>query len=430
MKKSVLIFSMLLLCQFTFPAQDSILNSLLKQRDDAFMLLKAHRDTITIRTWVNVVTLNGRMSSVIKADSLVIDHSMKLLSTEVPDDKSLGDTIIKLQSRIKYLKANPPKNTKFLTPLDYTILFAFSFILLILGITALILLRKVRAQKQLASDHEEKYISESKAREDYEKRLEDISYSLSEITTEREKTLEEIENINRALLREKQQKSFYSDQYEALSLELNNLKQAHEKTLKDIQEAEFRLSVSPASTTDLITENNLLNSEIIQLKDKLQQLITGQELLKNELAEAQKAKESLIQSSSNTIDYQKLTNNLEDLTQKFETVSSQVAKSTKEAETLRNAHTVNMSTIASLQQRLELSDKALELAKTENRDLKEETKNIMVLRREIEQLNQEVKRWKESNEENAVQLKQEIRLRKNIEKDIQKIVGRFDNPQT
>jgi hypothetical protein len=52
-----------------------------------------------------------------------------------------------------------------------------------------------------------------------------------------------------------------------------------------------------------------------------------------------------------------------------------------------------------------------------------------VLRKEIETLNQEVIRWKEASEENAQQLKQEVKLRKNIERDIQKIVGRFDSGQ-
>jgi chromosome segregation ATPase len=120
---------------------------------------------------------------------------------------------------------------------------------------------------------------------------------------------------------------------------------------------------------------------------------------------------------------------MDTLSQKLESTSQQLSKTLNEAETLRNAHTVNMSTIASMQQRLEASDKLLEKTRNECSNLKEDSKNLIVLRKEIETLNQEVIRWKEASEENAQQLKQEVKLRKNIERDIQKIVGRFDSGQ-
>lgn len=428
MKRLFFLLSALFIGIQLFSNSDSLLALYGKQREEAYLALKAHRDTITIRTWVNVVSLNGRMSEMLKADSLVIQRYNALMQAKDPGSNLL-DTIQMLNRKLAQQKAKPRQAASSISTLEYVLLFICSSLLLLLGIAALVLLRKSRQHKQQMLAGIEKFDAESKARDEYEKKLEDISLSLTELTLDREKTSAEIENLNNALLKERQQKAFYSKQYEALSIEMTELKQAHEKVLKEKQEAEFRHSVTPATNTDLITENNLLNSEIVQLKS----MINGLQLQNTEYAEkltaAEKAREAAVTASSKMQDYQKLSLEMDTLSQKFENTSQQLTKTLNEAETLRNAHTVNMSTIASMQQRLEAADKLLEKMRNECNNLREDSKSLNVLRKEIETLNQEVIRWKETAEENAQQLKQEIKLRKNIERDIQKIVGRFDSSQ-
>lgn len=428
MKKFFFLLSFLFIGIQVFSNTDSLLASYIKQREEAFLALKAHRDTITIRTWVNVVSLNGRMSEMLKADSLVIQQYASIFQAQ-ENGSGLLDTIQMLNRKLAQAKAKPSQPTPSISTLEYVLLFVCSTLLLLLGIITLVLMRKTRTHQQQVQDSHEKFDAESKAREEYEKKLEDISNSLTEITLDREKTIAEIENINNALLKERQQKAFYSKQYEALSIEMAELKQAHEKALKDKQEVEFRLSVTPATNTDLITENNLLNSEIVQLKSKIELLHAQNTENAEKLLASEKAREAAIAASAKVEDYQKLSLEMDNLSQKLESTSQQLSKTLNEAETLRNAHTVNMSTIASMQQRLEAADKLLEKTRNECDNLKEDSKNLNVLRKEIETLNQEVIRWKEAFEENAQQLKQEIKLRKSIERDIQKIVGRFDSGQ-
>lgn len=428
MKKFFFLLSLLFIGIQVFSNTDSLLASYIKQREEACLALKAHRDTITIRTWVNVVSLNGRMSEMLKADSLVIQQYATIFQAQ-ENGSSLLDTIQMLNRKLALAKAKPSQPTPSISTLTYVLLFVCSSLLLLLGITTLVLMRKTRTHQQQVQDSHEKFDAESKAREEYEKKLEDISNSLTEITLDREKTIAEIENINNALLKERQQKAFYSKQYEALSIEMAELKQVHEKALKDKQEAEFRLSVTPATNTDLITENNLLNSEIVQLKSKIELLQAQNTENTEKLLASEKAREAAIAASAKVEEYQKLSLEMDNLSQKLESTSQQLLKTLNEAETLRNAHTVNMSTIASMQQRLEAADKLLEKTRNECNNLKEDSKNLIVLRKEIETLNQEVIRWKEASEENAQQLKQEIKLRKSIERDIQKIVGRFDAGQ-
>ena len=129
MKKTALLLFLCIPFLISLPAQNTDRNELLLSQQEAYQAYRKHRDTITVRTWTNVVTLNGLLEQLVRADSLLIAANPGSLSasSDTVMEKQLLDTIARLKGRIEYMKLAPPRNTQFLTPKDYLLLFGISF---------------------------------------------------------------------------------------------------------------------------------------------------------------------------------------------------------------------------------------------------------------------------------------------------------------
>lgn len=71
MKKHL--FSSILCFTFIFCASAIFAQGTLNQRDQAFQDYKAHKDTISVRTWLNMVTLAEKLETLVLLDNVLLD---------------------------------------------------------------------------------------------------------------------------------------------------------------------------------------------------------------------------------------------------------------------------------------------------------------------------------------------------------------------
>ncbi len=436
MVKYILSFSVIILLTFSGYTQNPSIDELLLKREKDYSAMQAHRDTIKVRTWVNVVTLNGLMEKVIRTDSLLVAACLDELS-KAPDmasEKQLIDTIARLKGRIEYLKMAPPKNVKFLTPKDYLILLGLSFTLLVAGIIALFMLRRVKKANLNARESREELESARSQHEAYEKKLEEISATLADFTGEREKTLAQISELNKALINEKQQLAAYREQYEALLREKDNLKNELEKARLEMAQPSQQ---SPASalSPELITENNLLKSENMQARQRINELEETIETLKQSGQAADKtdaSPENEVPAARADAESHKLKSELQkseqtqfQLHDKIKDLDEKVKSLSREKDHLRSERDITMETVKTLRDKLEQNETALYKAKEESKKLGEELAGKTSQKVQIETLHAEISRWQNENEQLRKEIAREIKLRRDIEEDVRKIFSRF-----
>jgi septal ring factor EnvC (AmiA/AmiB activator) len=444
MVRNIIALSVMLLLTLSAQTQNPSIDELLLSREKEFQIMKSHRDTIKVRTWVNVVTLNGLMEKVIRIDSLLIAACLDELS-KVPGqatESQLIDTIARLKGRIEYLKMAPPKNAKFLTPKDYLILLVLSFTLFLVGIFALLLLRRLKKANLSARESREELESARSRHETYEKKLEDISYTLSDFTDEHEKTLAQISELNKALISEKQQLASYREQYDAMSKEKENLKAELEKIRQDMANQAVHAQV-PAFSPELITENNLLKSENMQARQRINELEETIDKLKSSGPDGStpgnKAlnNENEVQSSRMDAETHKLKSELQKSEQtqfqmqdKIKDLDDRVKALSKEKDHLRSERDITMETVKTLRDKLEQKETALFKAKEDSNKLEEAISGKLIQKEQIETLHAEIRRWQSENELLKKEIAQEIKLRRDIEEDVRKIFSRLGSSST
>jgi len=439
MVRNIIALSVMLLLTLSAQTQNPSIDELLLSREKEFQIMKSHRDTIKVRTWVNVVTLNGLMEKVIRTDSLLIAACLDELS-KVPDqaaESQLIDTIARLKGRIEYLKMAPPKNAKFLTPKDYLILLILSFTLFLVGIFALLLQRRLKKANLSARESREELESARSRHETYEKKLEDISYTLSDFTDEREKTLAQISELNKALISEKQQLAAYREQYDAMSKEKENLKAELERIRQDVANQAVHAQV-PAFSPELITENNLLKSENMQARQRINELEETIDKLKSSGPDRSTPgnialnNENEVQSSRMDAETHKLKSELQKSEQtqfqmqdKIKDLDDRVKALSKEKDHLRSERDITMETVKTLRDKLEQKETALFKAKEDSNKLEEALSGKLIQKEQIETLHAEIRRWQSENELLKKEIAQEIKLRRDIEEDVRKIFSRL-----
>lgn len=275
-------------------AQDSVMMARQNERKILLTQFQAHKDTMTIRTFVNVVALNGKMESLIKADSALLEYYNKRLY-ELSDRLALEDTIQNLKAKIKDLRIIQKSSNIMPAPLSLIFLLVV-FALFILGLIAYVfVLRRKRKVIKVEDESDEQDLNYDVVIANYDRKLEEISKALSDITREREKTLTEMESLNKALISEKQQSISFSEQYERLSEQYRELQRKvnESNALNDVpSDAKNNLQIKHLEEKYL-AELKLKGYEIETLKAQIQKSKTASEQLeldyqsKLEIAEKQ-----------------------------------------------------------------------------------------------------------------------------------------------
>ena len=432
MTKKILILPFLFLGSFFYSqAQDSIINQLLRTRQKDYSNYIQQRDSIKVRTWEKVVMLNGLAARVIQSDSILIAACLEQLAAGIPSvrEQQLLDTITHLKGRIEYMKqSSSPEND--LSPRDYVILLGVSLILILLGIFALILLRKLQKANKSGLKTKEELETFQNTQLEYENKLEEINDELARIYNEREQLLQQITELNRALISEKQNNNQLKDCLETIS----NEKQEMQNEMKRLKEKAEKYQNLPDESTinEIITENNLLKSENIQLKQQILELQENIEQLKSELLKVTESSDELLRKSLEEREQkykmelqnaQQIQLQLED---KVKEIEERLKNILEEKDILVSEHNFVMESLSSMCDELERSKAQLQSVETEKISLEEQLVNLSPLPQQIDALNAEIIRWQNENEELKQQIAREIKLRKEIESDIQKIFNRLE----
>ncbi|HNQ60064.1 MAG TPA: hypothetical protein PK028_06665 [Bacteroidales bacterium] len=432
MTKKILILPFLFLGSFFYSqAQDSIINQLLRTRQKDYSNYIQQRDSIKVRTWEKVVMLNGLAARVIQSDSILIAACLEQLAAGIPSvrEQQLLDTITHLKGRIEYMKqSSSPEND--LSPRDYVILLGVSLILILLGIFALILLRKLQKANKSGLKTKEELETFQNTQLEYENKLEEINDELARIYNEREQLLQQITELNRALISEKQNNNQLKDCLETIS----NEKQEMQNEMKRLKEKAEKYQNLPDESTinEIITENNLLKSENIQLKQQILELQENIEQLKSELLKVTESSDELLRKSLEEREQkykmelqnaQQIQLQLED---KIKEIEERLKNILEEKDILVSEHNFVMESLSSMCDELERSKAQLQSVETEKISLEEQLVNLSPLPQQIDALNAEIIRWQNENEELKQQIAREIKLRKEIESDIQKIFNRLE----
>ena len=432
MTKKILILPFLFLGSFFYSqAQDSIINQLLRTRQKDYSNYIQQRDSIKVRTWEKVVMLNGLAARVIQSDSILIAACLEQLAAGILSvrEQQLLDTITHLKGRIEYMKqSSSPEND--LSPRDYVILLGVSLILILLGIFALILLRKLQKANKSGLKTKEELETFQNTQLEYENKLEEINDELARIYNEREQLLQQITELNRALISEKQNNNQLKDCLETIS----NEKQEMQNEMKRLKEKAEKYQNLPDESTinEIITENNLLKSENIQLKQQILELQENIEQLKSELLKVTESSDELLRKSLEEREQkykmelqnaQQIQLQLED---KIKEIEERLKNILEEKDILVSEHNFVMESLSSMCDELERSKAQLQSVETEKISLEEQLVNLSPLPQQIDALNAEIIRWQNENEELKQQIAREIKLRKEIESDIQKIFNRLE----
>jgi len=432
MTKKILIFSFLLIgLFFNSQAQDSLINQLLKNRERDYLNYIHQRDSIKVRTWEKVVMLNGLAAKLIQSDSILIAACLDQLASGIPStrEQQLLDTITRLKGRIDYLKLSSASK-KDLSPRDYVILLAVSFILILLGIFALVLLRKLQKANRTEQKTKEELATFKNSQIDYEKKLEQINIELTQIYQEREELLKQITELNRALIAEKQ----YSSQLKVQLEREFNEKQDIQNQLNELTEQAIRLQNLPDEGTinEMLTENNLLKSENIQLKQKMIELQDKLSQINSELEMTSVASNEILTKAIEEreqkfrMELQKFQQTQLQLEDRIKETEEKLKKLGEEKDMLSAERNYAMESLASMSDEFERTKSQLQQLQSEKSELEEQIASLSALTQQIDLLNAEIIRWHNENEELQQQLAREIKLRKEIESDIQKIFSRLE----
>jgi chromosome segregation ATPase len=181
-------------------------------------------------------------------------------------------------------------------------------------------------------------------------------------------------------------------------------------------------------STELITENNLLKSENMQAKQTILRLEDEVKRLKKALEELP-ATASADQEGENIQKYrlelQKAQQLLIQTQDKLREADERNKFLISEKDRLTAELNISMQSIKNLRDRLENIDSELIRIKQEKQLLEQKLETATGSNAQIESLNAEILRWKSENETLQQQLAHEMKIRKDIESDIQKLLGRI-----
>jgi len=265
MKTNVLIL-FFFVSSLALTGQESF-NSLQIKRDSLLESYFAHRDTVTVRTWVNVITSNKFLEEIVITDSILLSGkstSVKKAYQMINDLQEELDQITKenqeLQAQSKIMKHNTSfENTTFLFSILVAVLFLILFVILFFGYTGA---RKTAAIRDKESRN---YLTKlNEARNEIEKMHtteSDLAHKLNILVAEHHGKLKVILN----------EKSAIEDGKLLLENQLLEVKKACDHEVMKRMETESELIL--AQQYDRL-KNNAANEQqrIIELEDKIRLL--------------------------------------------------------------------------------------------------------------------------------------------------------------
>jgi len=246
--------------------QESI-NTIQLKRDSLLEAYFAHRDTVTVRTWVNVITSNKFLEEIRRTDSILLSGKNASVEKTYQMVNDLQDEVDKLtrenqdiQVQSKILKHNTSfENTTFLFSILVAVIFLILFVILFFGYTG------ARRKAAIRDEESRNYLAElNDARDEIEKMQTtegDLAHKLNLLESGHHEKM-------RLLLKEK---SAIEDGKVLLENQLIEVKKAYDHEVMKRMETESEL-VSAQQQGRL--GNSAVNEQqrIIELEEKIRLL--------------------------------------------------------------------------------------------------------------------------------------------------------------
>ncbi len=265
MKTNVLILiffiSSLVLC-----GQEAF-NTLQNSRDSLLKAYFSHRDTVTVRTWVNVITSNKFLEEIRRTDSILLSGKNPSVEKTYQMVNDLQEELDKLtrenqelqaQSRIKQHNTSF-KNTTFLFSVLVAVIFLILFVILFFGYSG------ARRKAAIRDEESRNYLAElNDAREEIEKMQTtetDMAHRLNLLEAEYHEKFELLFN----------EKSAIEDGKLLLENQLIEVKKAYDHELMKRMETESELVLSQQKgrlNPDVVNEQQ----GMIELEEKIRLL--------------------------------------------------------------------------------------------------------------------------------------------------------------
>jgi len=270
----------------------------LTQRDENARSYRMIRDTMSSNSWSNLMRLVHHLQRVSSADSVILMEYADLYTTGIVQAASMQ---IKLDSLGLAAQKKTIKSEKSGFSVINLVILGLAAVFAALGGYLYLLSGKNKHKNSTTPSAREEELKNENL--EYESKLAEISQVLSELTTEREKTASEIDDLTKTLQRERHQRTTYAEHYEKLNNEYNHLKVNLETLLKE--NAELKASVGKAAADN---QNEPDNESFISEIEALHALLTASNEEKKQLVqkldEVQSALEALRHEEGDTSENQ------------------------------------------------------------------------------------------------------------------------------
>jgi hypothetical protein len=272
MNKQLLLFTSLFLLIVTTLFSQVNNKELLQLRDKNFGAYKTFKDTMTIRTWVNMVELSKRLESVVEVDNILIDSLLKQKTVKLLPAQSEGIRYLNLKKsnselikeyaivsgRMDYYKASSKL---------YGIGFALTgLVLLIVSMSYFLYVRKI---KEVIKQNKTHHKTVLKLKQAHQTEVLSFKSELDACKVEVEKLNEEKIMLENSATEMKKSFEVLKSKQETLVQEENTVtetKLINEDELVDIRQ---ELTALSAEVSNVISEKQLLEDKLTKATEEL-----------------------------------------------------------------------------------------------------------------------------------------------------------------
>lgn len=273
MKNFILIIA-ICMSSFVFAQNNDV--TLLDKRDQFFKYYKNYKDTMTIRTWVNMVELSKRLEAVVMIDNILLDSLLG--STPVYENLKLQNKEL-LNQRDQLIAENVQLNNEntFTNKQKENLIFIIIIISTTLIICVIFWIRKIIESRNT----QEYFVRFNKKiidlKEAHKKEIDTLKSEIEKLRTEKsllERNTNQVEETYEILNDDKVQKRKKINKNDELTLsevrkEIEDLNEEISSILTDKQKLEKDLKKSKEELSTYLIENKKLEEDLENLLKKI-----------------------------------------------------------------------------------------------------------------------------------------------------------------
>lgn len=278
---NIFIISLFLVLSSNIFAQD-----LLNQRNQAYQDFRSFKDTMSIRTWTNMVELSNRLERVVLIDNALMDSLLIgrpadiNLETRVSELSNIREQLINDNARLNQISIDQTKQYK----LFYTLFIVSTALLIILLSIFVYQFNKFRSIKNSKDTNSEDI---SKLKTFYNQEITKLKRELVNIQDEKELIENNAIQIRRSYDALKDAKKLLEEDKKIIEQKVENVKESEDldEIRKSMEEMSLEVTKILEEKRDLELNLGKVNHELSSLRDVNTEMGTNLEKLNQELSD-------------------------------------------------------------------------------------------------------------------------------------------------